>query len=83
MADHGYQWSLSNPGPQSLSVWLEPWADEVAVPVRSTIGLTVAAYAQDCSLDEVAWTPDQLGMSPQEDTAERIIAMRPLPVRDR
>lgn len=60
MRDRDCQWSLSNPGPQTLSVWLEPWADEVAVPVRSTITLTVADGAQDRSFGEVEWTPGHL-----------------------
>lgn len=60
MTDRGGQWSLSNPGPQTLSVWLEPWADEVVVPIRSTITLTVATGTQDCSIGEVEMTPDHL-----------------------
>lgn len=43
-----------------LSVWLEPWADEVVVPVRSTITLTGATGTQDCSIGEVEMTPDHL-----------------------
>ena len=60
MTDRDPHWSLSNPGPQVLSVWLEPWADEVEVPARSTITLTVGRGAQDCSVGEVEWSPDHL-----------------------
>ncbi|GAA4013243.1 hypothetical protein GCM10022280_09290 [Sphingomonas swuensis] len=60
MTDRVCHWGLSNPGPQPLSVWLEPWADEVEVPARSTITLTVTDGLQDCAVGEVEWSPDHL-----------------------
>lgn len=60
MTDRDCHWGLSNPGPQTLSVWLEPWADEVAVPVRSTITLTVVEGTQDQFVGEVEWAHDHL-----------------------
>jgi hypothetical protein len=36
-----WNWALSNIGPAPLMLWLEPWADEVAVPGRSTVTLRI------------------------------------------
>jgi hypothetical protein len=60
MADVDRQWSLSNPGPDRLLVWLEPWAEEFEVPARSTIALSVSIEAQGSVLDEVEWTANYL-----------------------
>lgn len=54
------QWSLSNPGPGSLAVWLEPWAEEVEVPPRSTIALATPNEFAGGDKIEVEWTPDHL-----------------------
>lgn len=53
------QWGLSNPGPETLLVWLEPWAEEFEVPVRSTITMKAAG---DCESEvgEIEWGPDHL-----------------------
>ncbi|MFN3819471.1 hypothetical protein [Blastomonas sp.] len=57
MADLDNQWSLSNPGRNSLLVWLEPWAEEFVVPPKSTIAMTPA---RGQALGEIEWTPDHL-----------------------
>lgn len=36
-----WHWALSNIGPAPLMLWLEPWADEVVVPGRSTVTLRI------------------------------------------
>lgn len=54
------QWSLSNPGPDKLLVWLEPWAEEFEVPARSTIALSVSSGSEAGVLDEVEWTAGYL-----------------------
>lgn len=60
MADLNNHWSLSNPGPDKLLVWLEPWAEEFEVPVRSTVTLTASTGSADGPLGEVDWKPDHL-----------------------
>lgn len=57
-ADH--QWGLSNPGPDRLIVWLEPWCDEFEVPVRSTITLKTSGGFDEGNPGDVKWTPDNL-----------------------
>jgi hypothetical protein len=54
------QWSLSNPGPDKLVLWLEPWAEEFEVPVRSTIALSTSIGTGEAMLGEVEWTADHL-----------------------
>lgn len=41
MSDPQWHWGVSNPGPDRLLIWLEPWAEEFEVPVRSTLTVTV------------------------------------------
>ena len=53
-------WSLSNPWPHTLLVRLEPWADEIEVPARSTVTLSAADGVEDCLIGELEWTPDHL-----------------------
>ncbi|MBB3981146.1 hypothetical protein GGR44_000777 [Sphingobium fontiphilum] len=48
--------SLSNPGPDPLLVWLEPWVDEFEVPARSTISLHPS---DGCGLGEIEWVEDR------------------------
>ena len=61
MTDLDHQWSLSNPGPDNLLVWLEPWAEEFEVPVRSTVTLSASSSgSEERSVGEVEWTPDHL-----------------------
>ncbi|RYD55358.1 MAG: hypothetical protein EOP60_06295 [Sphingomonadales bacterium] len=60
MTDDDSPWSLSNPGPDSLLVWLEPWAEEFDVPARSAIALKSLRGSQACRLGEVEGTPDHL-----------------------
>jgi hypothetical protein len=57
MADLDNHWSLSNSGRDELLVWLEPWADEFAVPTRSTV---VMRPSSGHTLGEIEWTPDHL-----------------------
>ena len=59
MTDLDRRWSLSNPGPEKLLVWLEPWADEFEVQARSTITMH-APTGGECEIGEVEWTPDHL-----------------------
>lgn len=40
-ADADWHWAVSNAGPTELLLWLEPWADELSVPQRSTATLKV------------------------------------------
>lgn len=54
MTDADRDWSLSNAGPQTLRVWLEPWAEEFEVPVGSTITLSFSRTADDCELSDAA-----------------------------
>lgn len=50
-------WSLSNTGPDTLLVWLEPWAEEFVVPAGSTVAMRLSG---GCALGDVEWTPDHL-----------------------
>ncbi|WP_153039505.1 hypothetical protein [Sphingobium yanoikuyae] len=54
MTDVNQEWSLSNPGPDALLVWLEPWCDEFEVPVRSVITLKTSGDL------EIEWTSENL-----------------------
>jgi hypothetical protein len=54
------QWSLCNPGPDTLRVWLEPWCDEFEVPVGSTITLKPSGGDEERGVGEVEWSPDNL-----------------------
>ncbi|WP_443971507.1 hypothetical protein [Sphingobium sp. CR28] len=60
MTTSDYQWGLSNPGPESLLVWLEPWCDEFEVPARSTITLKAPGGFEEGAPGEVEWTPKNL-----------------------
>ncbi|MGF7146689.1 hypothetical protein FHS96_000298 [Sphingomonas zeicaulis] len=60
MTNADRSWSCSNPGPDELSLWLEPWADEFVIPVRSTVTLVPAGDSQKYVLDEVECTPHRL-----------------------
>lgn len=60
MTDVDRQWSLSNPGPHRLLVWLEPWAEEFEVPPRSTIALSASSEPEKSALEKVEWTEDHL-----------------------
>ncbi len=54
------EWSLSNPGPGELLVWLEPWAEEFEVSARSTITLSMASETEVFTLGAVEWTAEHL-----------------------
>lgn len=60
MTDADRCWGLSNPGPDTLYVWLEPWADEIEVPARSAITLDPSGGPDDCPLGQVEWSTDHL-----------------------
>ncbi|MES2289470.1 MAG: hypothetical protein V4530_07000 [Pseudomonadota bacterium] len=60
MTDVDPQFALSNPGPGPLLVWLEPWAEEFEVPVRSTVTLEAPGWSGECALGEMEWTPNHL-----------------------
>ena len=59
-ADVGRSWSVSNPGPDTLLLWLEPWAEEFKIPVRSTVALTSSEETVSCLASRVEWTVDHL-----------------------
>ena len=60
MTDADHHWGLSNPGADAVYVWLEPWADEIEVPVRSTITFDPSSGPEDRPLGQVEWTTDHL-----------------------
>ncbi len=68
--DDGHQWSLCNPGPEALSVWLEPWADEFEIPAKSTIFLRGAGLSADSSLGEIENTADHIVIWASAQTVE-------------
>lgn len=55
-----YDWCLSNPGPDELIVWLEPWAEEFAVPVRSTVAVKVSGRPDGHEVGEIEWASDRV-----------------------
>ena len=71
MTDADCHWSLSNPGPDKLIVWLEPWAEEFDVPVRSTVKLKSSGGAR--SLGEVEWASEHLIIWASAQTVEVFI----------
>ena len=60
MIERDSHWSLSNPGPNKLLIWLEPWGEEFEVPARSTVAVAVTNESEKGAVDEVEWTPDHL-----------------------
>jgi hypothetical protein len=60
MTGVAHRWSLSNPGPGTLSIWLEPWAEELEVPVKSTVAMEWFDASQDGEIGELEWTSDHL-----------------------
>ena len=68
-----HRWGLSNPGPDTLLVWLEPWAEEFAVPVRSTITMMPRGRPDGHTLGEVEWTSDHLVVWANAQTVEIFI----------
>ena len=41
MIDTDWEWGVSNSGPGILLIWLEPWAEEFEVPLRSTLTMKI------------------------------------------
>jgi len=60
MTSDDRQWGLSNPGPGTLLLWLEPWAEEFEIPARSTVILKAFGGAENSPLGQVEWKPDHL-----------------------
>lgn len=60
VTDADHRWNLSNPGPEKLAVWLEPWAEEFEIPVRSAITMAWSGGSEESALGELEWTPDHL-----------------------
>ena len=47
-----WHWGISNVGSSDVSLWLEPWADEVTIPGGATVTLRIVnETAQPSSLD--------------------------------
>ena len=55
-----WHWGLSNCGPCELLLLLEPWADEVKVPSKSTVTMRIRASDPDNQLVEVEHSEDHL-----------------------
>lgn len=55
-----YDCSFSNPGPEKLVLWLEPWAEQFEVPARSTVALKGAGGSEKGSVGEIEWGTDCL-----------------------
>jgi hypothetical protein len=53
-------WSLSNPGPNELVVWLEPWAEEFVIPVQSTVALKTSSDVEESGVGEIEWVSDHV-----------------------
>jgi hypothetical protein len=66
------QWGLSNPGPDTLLVWLEPWAEEFEVPVRSTVAMK-GAGGRESEVGEIEFKPDHLVVWASAQTVEVFI----------
>ena len=60
MTDADRRWSFSNPGPEMLAIWLKPWAEEIEVPVRSTVTMESIGGSEETAPGEIEWTPDHL-----------------------
>lgn len=60
MTDDDGQWGFSNPGPNTVFVWLEPWADEFEVAARSTLTLAPSGGPESEPLGQMEWTADHL-----------------------
>lgn len=60
MTEASIQWGVSNPGPATLLIWLEPWAEEFAVPVRSTVNLRSSGWSEEHGLGGVELTREHI-----------------------
>lgn len=49
----GWHWGVSNVGLRTCRLWLEPWADEVEVPVRSSLTLRVIGERPEQDFPEI------------------------------
>lgn len=54
------EWGFSNPGPGTILLWLEPWADEFEIPARSTVILNPAGGPEGSPLGQLEWSVDHL-----------------------
>jgi hypothetical protein len=55
-----YNWRLSNPGPDELVIWLEPWAEEFVIPVRSSVALQAPGGVEAQEVGEIEWASDHI-----------------------
>ncbi|WP_294332352.1 hypothetical protein [uncultured Sphingomonas sp.] len=55
-----HEWSLCNPGPGTLLVWVEPWCDEFEVPPSATITLKTPDGVESGTVGEIEWGPENL-----------------------
>ncbi|WP_313442811.1 hypothetical protein [Novosphingobium sp.] len=53
-------WSLSNPGPDELVVWLEPWAEEFVIPIQSNVALKASGDVGECGVGDIEWASDHV-----------------------
>jgi hypothetical protein len=53
-------WGLCNPGPGTILLWLEPWAEEFEIPARSTVTLQPAIGFEGSPLEQVEWNEEHL-----------------------
>jgi hypothetical protein len=60
MTDPADEWGFSNPGPGTILLWLEPWADELELPAKSTVLFSARNGSQSCAPGELEWTEDHL-----------------------
>lgn len=60
MADVLNRWSIANPGPGKLAVWLEPWAEEFEVSVRSVVTMEWTDDSDESVMGDFEWTADHL-----------------------
>lgn len=66
-------WSLSNPGPDELLVWLEPWAEEFMIPVESTVALKASSDVGECGVGNIEWASDHIVVWASAGTIEMFI----------
>ncbi|MDG2512566.1 hypothetical protein [Sphingobium yanoikuyae] len=55
-----WHWAISNLGPDGLFLWLEPWADEIEVPSKSTATFRIVNAQSPRDKLDVEDTGDQI-----------------------
>ncbi|WP_395394046.1 hypothetical protein WBP07_02390 [Novosphingobium sp. BL-8A] len=66
-------WSLSNPGPDELIVWLEPWAEELVIPARSNVALKAVGGSETQALSDIEWASDHIVVWANATTVEAFV----------